>query len=78
MTPERGRASNRGGVLRSAIAFLSIGLAALLSVVGMTIGLGYRALIHFDPVIAARDARTAVVELRHAVVAAESAERGFV
>jgi signal transduction histidine kinase len=29
-------------------------------------------------VIAARDARTAVVELRHAVVTAESAERGFV
>jgi len=79
VTPEPVRASsNRRRVLHSAIAFLSIGLAALLSIVGMTIWLGYRAQIHFDQVIAARDARTAVVELRHAVITAESAERGFV
>jgi len=72
--------SNRSGrrVIHSTIALLSIGLAALLAIVAMTIWLGYRAQIRFEQVIAARDARTAAVELRHAVATAESAERGFV
>jgi signal transduction histidine kinase len=73
-------AGSRSGrrVIHSTIALLSIGLAALLGIVAMTIWLGYRAQVSFEQVIAARDARTAAVELRHAVITAESAERGFV
>ena len=65
-------------VVHSTVVLLSVGLASLLGIVGMTIWLGDRAQVYFDEVIAARDARSAAVELRNALVTAESAQRGFV
>ena len=71
------RTSGRN-VVHSTVVLLLIGLVSLLAIVGMTIWLGDRAQVYFDEVIAARDARSAAVELRNALVTAESAQRGFV
>src|SRR5689334_22063096 len=65
-------------IVHSTVVLLLVGLASLLAIVGMTIWLGDRAPLHFDEVIAARDARSAAVELRNALVTAESAERRFI
>ena len=43
----------------------------------MTFWLGERAQVYFNEVIAARDARSAAVDLRNAVQTAESSQRGF-
>jgi signal transduction histidine kinase len=63
--------------VQSTIAFLVVGLLALLSIIGMTFWLGERAQVYFNDVIRARDLRGSVVELRNAVVTAESSQRGF-
>ena len=64
-------------VVRSTIAFLLVGFAVLIAIVGMTFWLGERAQVYFDQANGARDMRTAVVELRNAIQTAESGQRGF-
>lgn len=59
------------------IVLLLVGLIALLGMVGMAISLGDRAVVYFAEVIDARNVRSAAVELRNAVVTAESSQRGF-
>jgi signal transduction histidine kinase len=65
-------------VVQSVSALLVIGLVALGAMVAMTIWLSERSRTHFEDVIAARDVRSAAVELRSAVQSAESSERGYV
>jgi two-component sensor histidine kinase/CHASE3 domain sensor protein len=64
-------------VVRSTIGLLAIGLATLLAIVGATIWLGERAQIYSREVLQARDVRTAAVELRNAMLTAESSQRGY-
>ncbi len=63
--------------VQSTTALLLVGFLALLGIVGMTFWLGERAQVYFNEVIAARDARSAAVDLRNAVQTAESSQRGF-
>lgn len=63
--------------VQSTVALFSVAFAALLVIVGMTIWLGARAQVSFDDVIAARNVRVAAVEVRNAVQAAESSQRGY-
>lgn len=65
-------------VVQSTIGLLAVGLLTLLAIVGMTIWLGERSQLHFGEVVEARDTRTAAAELRSAVQAAESSQRGFI
>lgn len=64
-------------VVQSTVILLAVGLIALLGIVGATVWLGERANKYFDVVIEARDTRGAAVELRSALQAAESSQRGF-
>ncbi len=64
-------------VVRSTIGLLTVGLLALLAIVGTTIWLNERAQVHFNEVIEAREIRSAAVELRNALHASESSQRGF-
>jgi len=64
-------------VIRSTIVLLAVGLFALLAIVGMTIWLNERSQAHFQEVIEARDIRSSAVELRSALQAAESSQRGY-
>ncbi|MEO7221746.1 MAG: CHASE3 domain-containing protein [Devosia sp.] len=64
-------------IVGSTLAFLLVGLVALLSIVGTTLWLNERAQVNFDRAIEARDTRGATVELRTALQTAESAQRGF-
>jgi two-component sensor histidine kinase len=64
-------------VVRSTIGLLAVGLLTLLAIVGTTIWLGERAQVYFQNVGEARDTRVAAVELRNALLAAESSQRGF-
>ncbi|MDB5505559.1 MAG: histidine kinase [Devosia sp.] len=65
-------------IVRSSILLLLLGLVALLLIVGTTIWLAERSQSYFSEVIEARDARSATVELRNAVITAESSQRGYV
>lgn len=65
-------------VVQSTVLLLAVGFLALLAIVGMTIWLGERSQIYFDEVIEARDTRSAAVELRAALQAAEASQRGFI
>lgn len=65
-------------VVQSTILLLAVGFLTLLAIVGMTIWLGERSRVYFNEVIEARDIRGAAVELRAALQAAESSQRGFV
>src|SRR6202034_979756 len=64
-------------VVRSTIGLLTLGFLALFGIVGMTSWLNERASLNFDDVIAARDIRSAAVELRDALRTAESSQRGY-
>lgn len=64
-------------VVQSTFAFLFVGFLALLGIVGMTLWLNERAQTYFAQAIEARDTRGAASELRNAVQAAESGQRGF-
>ncbi len=64
-------------VVQTSIALLGVGLFALFVIVGMTIWLNERSQAHFREVIEARDIRGAAVELRSALQAVESSQRGF-
>lgn len=63
--------------VQTTTALLLVGFLALLGIVGMTFWLGERAQVYFNDVIAARDARSAAVDLRNALQTAESSQRGF-
>jgi len=63
--------------VQSTAALLIVGFLALLAIVGVTFWLGERAQVYFKDVIEARDTRSAAVDLRNAVQAAESSQRGF-
>ena len=65
-------------VVRSTILLLGVGFLTLVAIVLATIWLGERAQISFNEVVAARETRTAAVELRTALQTAESSQRGFV
>jgi len=65
-------------VVQSTIGLLAVGFLTLLAIVGMTIWLGERAQTYVGEVIEARDIRTAAAELRSALQAAESSQRGFI
>lgn len=68
---------SRRFVVQISVLLLAIGFATLLGIVGATIWLNGRAQAHFDQVIEARDTSTSAVELRSALEAAESSQRGF-
>jgi signal transduction histidine kinase len=68
--------SNRFFV-RSTITLLVVGFLTLLGIIGMTIWLGARVQVYFNETIEARDTRSATAELRSALQAAESSQRGF-
>jgi len=59
------------------VILLAIGFLALLGIVGTSLWLGERAQLYFTQVIEMRDQRSATVELRDALYAAESSQRGF-
>lgn len=63
--------------VQSTTALLFVGFLALLGIVGTTFWLAERAQVYFNEVIAARDMRGGVVELRNAVQTAEASQRGF-
>ncbi len=62
----------------SAASLLAIGLAALVAIIGMTYYLAERSRSTFEQLLLARDARSAAVELRNALITAESSQRGFI
>ena len=64
-------------VVGSTFAFLVVGFLALMAIVGANFWLNQRAELFFQQQISARDTRAAAVELRNAVQAAESAQRGY-
>ncbi len=64
-------------VVQSTFVFLAIGLVALLGIVGMSFWLQERSQAYFERAVEARDTRDAAAELRNAVQAAESSQRGF-
>src|SRR5689334_19568178 len=64
-------------VASSTIAFLIIGLLALLGLVGVTLWLGERTQVSFDNVLGARAQRAATSDLRNALYEAESSQRGY-
>ncbi len=64
-------------VVRSTIGLLAVGFLALLVIILTTMWLGERAQVYFNDVIEARDTRGSAVELRNALLAAESSQRGY-
>jgi signal transduction histidine kinase len=60
------------------IVFLAIGFAVLAVIVVMTLILAQRSQDYFERATTARDQRMAAVELRNALLAAESSHRGFI
>ncbi len=63
--------------VRTTIVLLAVGFMTLLSIVGMTIWLVERTQDYANQAFAARDTRTAAVELRNAIQTAESSQRGY-
>jgi two-component sensor histidine kinase len=64
-------------VVSTTVILLVIGFLTLLAIVGTSLWLGERANLYFAQVIETRDQRSATVELRNALYAAESSQRGF-
>jgi len=64
-------------VLRLTVGLLAVGFLSLLAIVGMTDWLGRQSQVLFNDAISARDTRAAAVELRNALLTAESSERGY-
>jgi two-component sensor histidine kinase len=64
-------------VVQISVVLLAIGFVTLLGIVGATIWLNERAQVYFADVIEARDTRSSAVELRSALEAAESSQRGY-
>lgn len=64
-------------VINLTIVLLTIGLLALVGIVSTTVWLGEKAQIYVEDATRARNARIAAVELRAALQAAESSQRGY-
>ena len=64
-------------VLRLTIGLLAVGFLSLLGIVGTSDWLGRRSHTLFNDAISSRDARAAAVELRNALLTAETSERGY-
>ena len=67
----------RTSFVRTSAILLLVGLVALLGIIGSIIWLVERTQVYFDEVIEARDARAATVDLRNALLRAESSQRGY-
>ncbi len=65
-------------LIRSTSVFLLVGFVALMTIVVMNFRLSERAQFYFEQAMAARDTRTAAVELRNTLQTAESSQRGFI
>ncbi|HEY4988023.1 MAG TPA: CHASE3 domain-containing protein, partial [Bradyrhizobium sp.] len=59
------------------IVLLTVGLLALVGIIGMTVWLGEKARIYAEDATAARDTRVSAVELRAALQSGESSQRGY-
>ena len=64
-------------MLRGSSALLAMGLLVLMGIVAATYLLAEKSRISFDDVTAARDTRTAAVDVRNSLLSAESSQRGF-
>jgi two-component sensor histidine kinase len=64
-------------VINLTVALLTVGLLALVGIIGTTVWLGENARVYSEGAIKARDTRIAAVELRVALQAAESSDRGY-
>lgn len=74
--PTRKSLSRNTLVTLTSILFF-VGLSALFLIIGSTIWLGFRSQAYFSEIVEVRDFRSSVVELRSAVQAAETSQRGF-
>src|SRR3954451_6173294 len=64
-------------VINLTVVLLTVGLFALIGIVGMTVWLGERARIYAEDATRARNTRVSAVELRAALQSAESSQRGY-
>src|SRR3954465_1607170 len=64
-------------VINLTVVLLTVGLFALIGIVGMTVWLGEKARIYAEDATRARNTRVAGVELRAALQSAESSQRGY-
>ena len=64
-------------VINLTIVLLTVGLLALVGIIGMTVWLGEKARIYAEDATAARDTRVSAVELRAALQSGESSQRGY-
>ena len=65
-------------LLRLTSALLGFGFVALIGIVAATYYVAELSRVGFDEVLAARDTRSVAVDLRNALLAAESSQRGFI
>lgn len=65
------------GFARAGLAFILVGVLALIGVVGTAIWLVERTQAYFEEVVEAREARSAAVELRNLLLDAETGQRGY-
>jgi two-component sensor histidine kinase len=64
-------------VINLTVVLLTVGLLALVGIVGMTVWLGEKARIYAEDATGARNTRISAVELRAALQGAESSQRGY-
>jgi len=64
-------------VINLTVVLLTVGLLALVGIIGMTVWLGEKARIYAEDATSARDTRVAAVELRASLQSAESSQRGY-
>jgi two-component sensor histidine kinase/CHASE3 domain sensor protein len=64
-------------VINLTVVLLTVGLLALVGIIGMTVWLGEKAQIYAEEATGARDTRVSAVELRAALQSAESSQRGY-
>src|SRR4051812_9614490 len=64
-------------VINLTVVLLTVGLLALVGIIGMTVWLGEKARIYAEDATNARDVRVSAVELRAALQSAESSQRGY-
>ena len=64
-------------VINLTVVLLTVGLLALVGIIGMTVWLGEKARIYAEDATGARDIRVSAVELRAALQSAESSQRGY-
>jgi two-component sensor histidine kinase len=64
-------------VINLTVVLLTVGLLALVGIIGMTVWLGENARIYAEDATGARNVRVSAVELRAALQGAESSQRGY-